>query len=203
MAEKTEKRLANVGDVVELVIGEEWRDNLSGISLYRGLYRLATQDELRRDRKVKDLGYVKDTNQRPTATLTEDMDLSRVEKALRLGILKKFDKNNPTIYSLKAEDKHMRVNDSEVDLGSRYSEDIDEMIVTALKLKIDKFQRKMKDIKSLTMLEKFYEAECEGRNPTAAPRKSYIDAIKTRMGDSDVGGVGKVTSKVSEIIKIE
>ena len=71
------------------------------------------------------------------------------------------------------------------------------------KLKGEDFKKILKKkYKSLAMLDRIFEAECEGRNPTAAPRKMYTDAIKYRMQASDVGGVGRVTAKESETIKL-
>ena len=209
MAEKKEtvstenKRFAKPGDTVELIVGDQWVDDLSGISLYRGFYRLASRDEIKRDKMAKEFGYIKEEEMQPTAVLPDDKDLSRVEKAIRLGILKIYDPKNPTIYVERGPGKHRRVTDSETDAGSRYATQNDEKIASLLKLKFLDFKSEIKKFKSITMLEQVYEAECEGRNPTAAARKLFVEAIRSRMKDSDVSGVSKVSSKVSEIVRIE
>jgi hypothetical protein len=200
---KTEKRMANPGDVVELLVGEQWVDDLSGISLYRGFYRLANRNEMKLDKRVRETGYIREDERKPTAVLPENVDLSRVEKALRLGILKKFDPKNPSIYKERTNINSRRVNDAETDAGSRYSNETDDKISLLLKMKYQDFLANIKTYKSIAMLEKIYDAECEGRNPTAGPRKGYVDALKTRMKDSDVGGVSAIKSKPSEYIKIE
>lgn len=208
MAEKdtktavVDKRLAKPGDTVELIVGDQWVDDLSGISLYRGFYRLASKGELKQNKKIRDLGYIREDEQQPIAVLPEDSDLSRVEKALRLGILKIYDPKNPTVYKERGNNVQRRVTDSEVDAGSRYASVEDEKIALLLKLKYADFKAKLKDLRSLAMLEQVYEAECEGRNPTAAARKVYVEAIRTRMKDNDISGVSKISSKESEVIKL-
>ena len=198
-----EKRLAKPGDVVELIVGEQWVDDLSGISLYRGFYRLASNAELQKDKIAKEFGYIREDEIQPTCVIPEGRDLSRVEKGLRLGILKIYDPKHPTEYQERIPPQHRRVNDATQDSGSRYSSPDDEKIATILKMKYGDFLIELKRYKSYPMLEKIYEAECEGRNLTAGPRKMIVEAIRSRMKDSDVGGVSKITSKVSEIIKIE
>ena len=200
--ESTDQRLAKPGVNVELIVGDQWVDDLSGISLYRGFYRLASKDELRKDRQAKEFGYIREEEKQPVAELPKGKDLSRVEKALRLGILKIYDPKNPTEYKERTPPAHRRINDSAVDSGSRYSSAEEEKIAFMLKMNYNVFVTELKKYKSLAMLDRIFEAECEGRNPTAGPRKMYTDAIKSRMQASDVGGVGKVTSKESERIEI-
>jgi len=197
-----EERMAKPGVTVELIVGDQWVDDLSGISLYRGFYRLASKDELRKDREAKAFGYIREEERQPTAQLPKGKDLSRVEKALRLGILKIYDPNNPTEYKERTPKANRRVNDSDVDAGSRYSSVEEEKIAALLKMPYPVFSVEIKKYKSLAMLDRIFEAECEGRNPTAGPRKMYAEAIKGRMQASDVGGVGRITAKESEIIKI-
>jgi hypothetical protein len=201
--EATDQRLAKPGVTVELIVGDQWVDDLSGISLYRGFYRLASKDELKKDRQAKEFGYIREDERQPTSKLPEGKDLSRVEKALRLGILKIYDPKNPTEYKERTPPAHRRVTDSAVDSGSRYSSAEEEKISQLLKMPYPVFSAEIKKYKSLAMLDRIFEAECEGRNPTAGPRKMYADAIKFRMQASDVGGVSRVSSKPSEIIKIE
>ena len=200
--ESADQRLAKPGVVVELIVGDQWVDELSGISLYRGFYRLASKDELRKDRQAKEFGYIREEERQPIAELPKGKDLSRVEKAIRLGILKIYDPKNPTEYKERTPPTHRRINDSEVDSGSRYSSVEEEKIAALLKMNYPLFVSKLKDFKSIAMLDRIFEAECEGRNPTAGPRKMYTDAIKYRMQASDVGGVSRVTSKESERIEI-
>jgi hypothetical protein len=201
-----EPRLAKSGVTVELIKGEEWRDDLSGISLYRGFYRLASQKELKGSHKnspVSKLGYIREEKEpQPTAVLPLDVDLTRVEKALRMGILKIYDPKNPTIYKERVEPHGKVINDIKEDRGFRYADPEDDRLEKLLKMKHPDFVVSLKDFKSYAMLEKIYEAECEGRNAFAAPRKNYIDAIKTRMMDGDVSGVGKVKSRASEVVKL-
>lgn len=199
-----DNRLAKPGETVELVVGEQWVDDLSGISLFRGFYRLASQHEMKASKMAKEFGYVREKEKQPIAVLPKGKDLSRVEKAIRLGILKIYDSDNPTVYRERAPANHRRVNDAEVDAGSRYTDEFDAKIEHMLKMKVTDFSRMLRDYKSLQMLDQIYEAECEGRNPTAGPRKPYIDAIRSRMADKDVGGVGKVSSdpKDNEVVKV-
>lgn len=200
--DQVEDRLARPGVTVELIVGDQWVDDMSGISLYRGFYRLASKDELKKDRQAKEFGYIREDERQPTAVLPNGKDLSRVEKALRLGILKIYDPKKPTEYKERTPPAHRRVTDSEVDSGSRYSSVEEEKIAALLKLPYPIFSTEIKKYKSLAMLDRIFEAECEGRNPTAGPRKMYADAIKFRMQASDVGGVGRISSKESETIKI-
>lgn len=201
-SEPVEDRLARPGVVVELIVGDQWVDDMSGISLYRGFYRLASKDELKKDKLAKEFGYIREDERQPVAELPKGKDLSRVEKALRLGILKVYDPKNPTEYKERTPPSHRRVTDSAVDAGSRYSSAEEEKIAALLKMPYPVFSTEIKRYKSLAMLDRIFEAECEGRNPTAAPRKMYTDAIKFRMQASDVGGVGRVTAKESETIKL-
>lgn len=198
----SEKRLAKPGVTVELIVGDQWVDDLSGISLYRGFYRLASRDELKRDKTVKETGYIRENERKPIAVLPEDVDLTRVEKALKLGILKIYDSKNPTVYKERTPYIARRVNDSDVDAGSKYSSVEDEKISILLKMAYPVFTTELKKLKSLAILDRIFEAECEGRNPTAAPRKMYTDAIKYRMQASDVSGVGRIKSGESEIIEL-
>lgn len=198
-----EQRFAKPGVVVELIQGDQWVDDLSGISLYRGFYRLASKDELRSDKMAKKFGYIMESEKQTTAKLPEKKDLSRVEKAIRLGILKIYDPNNPTIYKERAPSQSRRVIDGREDSGSRYSTIEEEKITYLLKMKHADFVQEIKKFKSLDIIEKIYEAECEGRNPTAAPRKMYVDVIKGRFNANDVSGVSRISSKESERIIIE
>jgi hypothetical protein len=200
--DKVEERLARPGVTVELIVGDQWVDDLSGISLYRGFYRLASKDEIRKNKEAKTFGYIREEEKQPIAELPKGKDLSRVEKALRLGILKIYDPKNPTEYKERVPSQHRRVIDGDVDSGSRYSSVEEEKIAALLKLPYPTFTAEIKKYKSLVMLDRIFEAECEGRNPTAGPRKMYTDIIKARMHASDVGGVSRISSKESEIIKM-
>lgn len=194
------KRLAKPGVTVELVTGEQWVDDLSGISLYRGFYRLVGKDEMR-TKESKELGYIKGKEMQPTAVLPDDVDLSRVEKALRLGILKIYDPKNPTVYVERKFDRHKRVYDK--DQGSKYFDEDDEKLENFLKLKFEQFKVEVDKLKNISTLEKLYDAECEGMNALSAPRKAYIDVIKKKIKDKkNVGGVTKITEKFEETVKI-
>jgi hypothetical protein len=100
-----DKRLAKPGMTVELVQGEQWVDELSGVSLFRGKYRMALDAEMKASKDVAQKGYVKlEEEKKPFDTIPKgknEKDLVRVEKALRLGILKIYDPENPTIYKEK------------------------------------------------------------------------------------------------------
>ena len=196
-------RLARPGVQVELIVGDQWVDDLSGISLYRGFYRLASKHELKKDKSTRETCYVREEEQQPVTELPKGKDLSRVEKALRLGILKIYDPKNPTVYKERTPYVHKRVNDASADAGSRYSSAEEEKIESLLRMDYPIFNTEVKKMKSYPMLERIYEAECEGRNPTAGPRKMYVDAIKYRMQANDVSGVGRISSKPSEVIRIE
>jgi hypothetical protein len=164
---------------------------------------LASKDEMKKNKDAKTFGYIREDERDPTAVLPKGKDLSRVEKALRLGILKIYDPKNPTEYKERTPAAHRRIQDSSVDAGSRYSAVEDEKIAMLLKMSYPNFNTEIRKYKSLAMLERIYDAECEGRNPTAGPRKMYVEVIKARMASSDVGGVSRITSKESERIKIE
>lgn len=200
---KDEKRFAKPGLTVELVQGDQWVDDLSGISLYRGFYRSAKHKDMT-TKEIREKGFVKlEKEQCPTAVIPEEKDLTRVEKALRLGILKIYDPKNPTVYA----DRRNRglskmVYDAGVDSGMRSRNPDDQHILDLLKLKIDKFKEALAKLNTLSMLERIYEAECNGRNPDARVRKPYADALKERINSGDVGGVGQINSKAEEKVVI-
>lgn len=181
--EKVEKndRLAKPGTKVELVKGEFWRDDLSGISLERGFYKLADKDELKNP-DVARTGYVKlEVEKAPVATLPSGKDLSRVEKALKIGILRIFDPANPAVYREFKRDFQMAKHTAEGSDDLKYLKEKDEKINGLLKMSLKTFEETVQKIKNEDMLVSIFNAEYEGRNPTSGVRKPYIDILKKYM----------------------
>jgi len=204
-SKKKENRLAKPGVVVELIQSEQWTDDLSGVSLYRGIYQMATHEDMKKDKTAREVGFVKlQSEVSPTATLPPDRDLSRVEQALRLGILKIYNPKRPTEYKDRRGGASQAVYDmNDTSRGFKYRQEIDEKISKLLSLKFDKFRDSLMDIKSSSTLEKIYEAEYAGRNREARPRKSRIDLIKKHMESGKVGGVGEVKATDEEKVIIQ
>lgn len=207
MAEqKKSKRLAKPGLTVELCKGSQWVDDLSGISLYRGLYNMATTAEMKSNKEAAKKGYVKlEDEKKPTAVIpdVDDEDLIRVEKALRLGTLKIYDKNNPTeyVYDRNRDRSQAKFNNDDP-RGFNYEDEDTEKIVEFLKLPIDDFKSELKKIKSLATLEKIFENEYAGRNKTAGPRKVYAHAIREQIKAKTTKGLGTIKTEVEESIEI-
>lgn len=200
-AEKKSKLMAKPGMIVELVKGEQWVDEDSGISLYRGFYTMVGQKEMEDNETAQESGYVKHEEKKPTAKipdLPEDR-LEKVEKALRLGILKKFDKDNPTVYVEHRERIKQTVTpDDNTSLGYKYEDDETKDIVEMLQLPLDRFEKEIKKIKSNKYLELIYDSEYAGRNDEARPRKAYVALIKKQMEEKGEG-VGNIkTTKEKE-----
>jgi hypothetical protein len=202
--EKEDKRLAKPGVTVELVKGDQWTDDLSGISLYRGFYQMATQSDIKADKEVAERGYIGlEKELKPTTVLPEGKDLKRVEHALKLGILKIYDPKNPTVYVERGEGQGQAIYDAnETEKGFRYRRDEDQRILNFLRLPLEKFKEEILKIKSQKTMEKLYNAEYAGRNQEARPRKSYVDIIKSHMKSGKVGGVGNVQSGEEERISL-
>jgi len=201
------KRLAKPGVVVELVKGAQWVDDLSGISLYRGLYDMATKADMKDDKEAKEKGYIKrEEEENPTAKIPnlDDEDLVRVEKALKLGILKVYNPKKPTVYEYgKDRDRSQAKFNDDDPKGFEYVDGELDKIVNFLKLKYDDFKEEIKKIKSLSTLEKLYESEYAGRNDTAAARKQYVKLIRKQIKDKSTKGVGGIKSETEETINIE
>lgn len=207
--EESQPRLAKSGLVVELVQGDTWVDDKSGINLQRGHYRMATKVELEDARlkgntDITQKGYIKlDCEINPTAVIPKDKDISRVEKALRLGILKIFNSKRPTNYVERDNDKFTRFI-TDPDGNQLHRNKNDKSIDALLKLSIAEFEKSVQNIKSEEVLVKIFDAEYEGRNPTAVVRHPYISILKKHMKTKREKLVlsGVITSE-EENIKIE
>lgn len=198
------KMLAKPGMVVELVKGDYWYDDISEVKLERGLYKMATTKEMK-DKDIAQKGYIKlEKEPLPTATIPKDIEeekLVRVEKALRLGILKTFDTKKPTEYK-EHKTAPMAVYDDKESKGFRYTDEDNNMISDLLSKKLPEFKSTIKKFKTLSMLDKIYDAEWAGRNALSRARKGYIDAIKAQMKAKDVQGIGKIRSEKDKTVKI-
>ncbi len=199
-----EEKLAIPGMTVELVVGDFWYDDKSGVRLERGLYKMATSKEMK-DKNIARKGYVAlDKEPSPIAVIPKDIkteNLVRLEKALRVGIIKKYNIKRPTKYKTHKY-KHMAVYDDNVASGFKYTNDKDTQIVKLLKMNLDDFKEAITKFTSIKMLDNIHDAEFAGMNPLSRPRKSYVSIIKNRMKKKDVGGVGKIRSENDKTIKI-
>ena len=202
MAEQ--KMLAKPGMVVELIKGDYWYDDISEIKLERGIYKMATTKEMK-NKDIAQKGYIKlEKEPKPTATIPKDIDIDklvRVEKALRLGILKKFDRKKPVDY-VEHKTEAMAVYDDNESSGFKYTDEKDQMIYDLLKQDLDSFKSTIKKFKTLSMLDRVFDAEFAGRNPLSRPRKKYVDVIKNQMKAKDVQGIGKIRSEKDQSVKI-
>ena len=213
IAENASNVLAKPGVVVELIRGEQWTDDLSGVSLYRGFYKMASHKELKllnddneADEIQKEKGFLRIEEMNPTATLPKGKNLSRVEHALKLGILKVYDPKNPTEYKelLKDREKKSQVTyDPEESDGYRYRDERNKKLAAFLNQNITKFKEEVDKLQSFKTLEELYDAEYSGKNSYARARKPYIDALKKRMNSDDVKGPGRVKAKTVETIRLE
>lgn len=213
ITENASNKLAKPGVTVELVRGEQWTDDLSGVSLYRGFYKLASQKDLKLlkegsedDVITKEKGFLKIKEENPTAKLPKGKNLTRVEHALKLGILKVYDPKNPTEYKelLKDREKKSQVTyDPEESDGYRYRDERNKKLTAFLNQDIKKFKEDVAKLQSFKTLEELYDAEYSGKNTMSRARKPYIDCLKKRMNDDDVNGNGRVKAKTVETIRLE
>lgn len=202
-----EKRLAKPGAVVELIKGDYWKDDLSGINLIRGIYMMATTEQMKNDPNIARTGYIKlDKEIAPTAVIPDlpAEKLVRVEKALRLKVLKIFDAKSPTDYKVFDREKSTAKSSAEGVDDKKYTLLQDEQIENLLKLPLDKFEESIKKIKSEKLLISIYDAEYEGRNSTSDVRKAYIDTLQKYMKTKRERLVlSPIKETESETIKVE
>lgn len=202
-------RMARPGVVVELVQGEYWHDDISGIKLSRSTYRMATHEDMKNDksknRNIALTGYVKIEGQedRSTAKLPNNADLSRIEKAIRLGILKIHDPKNPVIYSVQKDDFQRGKADPDGIQDFIPTRAEDKQILDLLKLPLKRFETAVSQIKREELLIAIFNAEYEGRNPLAQVRNAYITTIQKYMKTKREKLIlSPITSKVEERVTI-
>lgn len=202
MSAEVKERLAIPGRTVELVKGEQWEDDLSGISLFRGLYKLASRDEMLINKSARELGYIK-TEETPTAILPEDKNLDRVEKALRAGILKIYDPKKPVEYKELTNRNPQRAKGIDGNGDFVYNDKNDVVVQRLLKMSYKKFQDELSKIASVELLEKLKDGEISGKNPTASPRKAFIDAIERKIKSGQkVSGVTKISEERVGVVSV-